>query len=354
MHLKRLRLRNFRIYEEAVFEFFPKTNVIRGPNAKGKTSILEAIYVLMTGRSFRTSQISELVRRGASSFTLEAIFVKHGLENTLRLHYQGGERKVVHNSTAYSSSVSLLGLLQGSIVHPDDVAVVKGAPSIRRHLLDLQLAQADPLYVHYLTRYDRAMRQRNHLLRAQITSTIESWEYEMAHAAAYVIPQRAKAVSELQQQGTILYNHICGGKEQLSLLYKAHGTGDVIPDNSVDLCRLFCDQYARHRKKEMTFGATLSGPHKDDLIISLDDKEARSFASEGQQRSCVVALRLAEWERLKDQSYDTPLMLMDDIGMSLDSARRRYLLEHFNSLEQVFVTTTDELPLLDNEHTIVL
>jgi DNA replication and repair protein RecF len=246
MHLRALHLHHFRLYEEALFEFSPTINVIRGPNARGKTSLLEAIYFLMTGRSFRTAQNSDLIRQGSSFFRLEAHFIKHGIEQKLRIYYSQKERKIFYNSTPCSSPLNLLGLLQGIIIHPDDAAIVKGAPAVRRHLLDLQLAQADPLYVHYLTRYDKAMRQRNHLLKARQAFTIESWEYEMANAAAYVVNQRANSVADLQQKSKELYSRICGRKEELGLLYKAHGASSHNPlttSNSA-LRSLYSDQYA--------------------------------------------------------------------------------------------------------------
>jgi len=352
MHLRALHLRNFRVYEDALFEFSPNFNVIRGPNARGKTSLLEAVYFLMTGRSFRTAQLSELIRQGASFFALDAVFIKHGIEQKLRAYYSAKERKITYNTTSYPSFTSLLGLLQGVVVHPDDAIIVKGAPHSRRHLLDLQLAQVDPLYIHHLTRYDRAMKQRNHLLRAKITTTIDSWEYEMGNAAAYIVHQRERVVKDLQRLGQLQYDRIAGSGESFSLCYKAHGAGDHIHQDKNELRRMYCDQYARHRRREMDLGATLTGPHKDDMEISLKNKEARSFASEGQQRSCVVALRLAEWERLREGMTELPLMLVDDLGMSLDEGRRGHLVEHFRSLGQVFVTTTEQRQLLENEHVI--
>lgn len=352
MYLKTLHLHHFRLYKEAFFEFSPKVNVIRGPNARGKTSLLEAIYFLTTGRSFRTPHTNDLIRQGSNFFYLEAIFVKNGIEQRLSANYNGTMRKITHNSTVYSSSIPLLGLLQGAIIHPDDASIVKGSPARRRHLLDVQLAQVDPLYVHYLTRYERAMRQRNHLLRSKNMATIESWECEMANAAAYVIEQRAKLVLDLQEQGRELYNQICKGGEELSLHYKAYGTGDAIPENGEALKQMFVSQYQRHRPREIALGATLSGPHRDDVVIMLGGKEARSFASEGQQRSCLVALRLAEWKRMQTLAYEYPLMLVDDLGMSLDHSRRAHLIDFFGSLEQVFVTTTEQAGICDRDHII--
>lgn len=354
MHLRSLALYNFRIYEQAYFEFSPKLNVIRGPNAIGKTSILEAIYFLMTGRSFRTAQASDLIRRDASFFCIEACFVKYDLEHYLKITYNGKDRKIVYNSTTYTSSTSLLGLLQGVVIHPDDLAIVKGSPSVRRQFLDIKLAQSDPLYVHHLTRYDRAMRQRNFLLKARSVGAIESWEHEMANSADYIIHQRVKATADLQERGGSFYNHLSSGKDQLSLTYKANGIGSVNVSDGGSLRQLFCDQYRRHRQREMDLGSTLTGPHKDDMMIFLDSKDARSFASEGQQRSCVVALRMAEWESLKAISYESPIMLIDDLGVSLDRSRRASLVAHFASLEQVFVTTTEEQILGNEEYVVTL
>lgn len=352
MYLTALYLHNFRLYEEARFDFSPKLNVVRGPNARGKTSLLEAIYFLTTGRSFRTAQTQDLIRHGANYFYLEAIFVKHGIEQKLRVYYSLHERRVTYNSTTTPSLSSLLGVLQSVVIHPDDIAIVKGAPAFRRHLLDIQLAQSDPLYIHHLTRYDRAMRQRNHLLRAKSSATIDSWEYEMANAAAYIVQQRALVLDILRTQGQEHYKTICGARETLHLSYKANGAGDHSLKDLSSLREIYKEQYRRHRHREMDLGATLTGPHKDDVLILLEENQVRAFASEGQQRSCIVALRLAEWTRLNASSQEQPLMLIDDFGMSLDSMRRQHLLDHFENFEQIFVSTTDKHPLVEGEHSV--
>ena len=139
---------------------------------------------------------------------------------------------------------------------------------------------------------------------------------------------------------------LCNGVETLGLTYKANGAGDYPIDDAENLIEklreMYRSQYTRHRHREMDMGATMTGPHKDDLIIALNDKEARSFGSEGQQRSCVAALRLAEWQQLQISSQETPIMLVDDIGLSLDVSRKKQLIDHFATLGQVFVTTTEE------------
>jgi DNA replication and repair protein RecF len=342
MLLRTLYLKNFRCYEEASFDFCSGINTICGANAQGKTSLLEAIYFLSTGRSFRTSQASDLIRLDASSFNLQATFIKNDVEQSLKIFFDGKERKILYNSTICPSSTSLLGLLQGVVVTPDDVTLVKGSPLIRRHFLDLQMAQSDPLYVHHLTRYNRAMRQRNALLRAKNSATLESWEHEMANAAAYLTHQRTKTINSLQHNGKKMYMALSGEAEELGLGYKTSAPKEEGIDK---LRQYYVELLRRLRPREIIYGCTLAGPQKDDLTISIGEKEARFFASEGQQRSCVAALRLAEWERLSALANEAPLMLIDDVGVSLDSTRRGRLLEHLQNLGQVFLTATQELPL---------
>lgn len=346
MQLRSLYLKNFRIYDEAYFEFGPQVNMICGPNAVGKTTILEALYLLMSGRSFRTSQTVDLVKNRASGFHVEACFVKYGITQTLKFSYEGKERKIVYNSTCLQSSGHLLGLLQGVLHVPDDVQLVKGSPLLRRHFLDLQIAQVDPLYIHHLTRYNRAMQQRNVLLRAKNLATIEMWEKEMAIASAYITQQRSYTVAHLSKLASQLHHELVGSHEFFALHYKT----DVKDFES--LCPYYMDLFKRHRAREMDLGLTLYGPHKDDLLLELNQYEARHFGSEGQQRSCVSTLRMAEWMRLKAMSEEPPLFFIDDLGISLDSTRRRKLFGHLSDLHQVFLTATHPIDMGSSSHLI--
>lgn len=340
LFLKKLFLRNFRRYEEAFFQFQPTLNTIVGPNAFGKTTILEAIQFLMNGRSFRTHQVVDLIRYEQNFFYIEANFIKQGIEQTLKISFDGQERKIIYNSTPCHSSSNLLGLLQGVVVTPDSASLVKGSPDLRRHFLDLQIAQVDPLYVHHLSRYNRAMRQRNMLLKARNLVTIETWEQEMAGSAAYLTMQRDKAVQDLTRLGNALHFNLTNDSQPLSLEYKS---SNVQRDDLKSLKNHFVSQWNKNRTRETEIGFTLTGPHRDDVLIKIGNREASLFASEGQQRCCVMALRLAEWQRLQEKSSETPLMLVDDVGISLDGSRREKLMNFLKGLGQVFLTSTDHL-----------
>ena len=344
MILRSLYLHRFRNYEEAYIEFGPHVNLICGLNAQGKTTLLEAIHYLMVGRSFRASQNQELIKQGCSSFYIEGTFSKHGVEQKLRMSFDGKERKIIYNSTPLVATSSLLGILQGVLITPDDIQLIKGSPLLRRQFLDLQIAQIDPLYVHHLTRYTRAMRQRNQLLKAKQSTTMTSWEHEMSQSAAYLTLQRSQAIKDLQRECQSFHSYLTGNSDPLGLNYKTTQLEDAtLPERR----QYQLTQLQKNRIREMALGYTLTGPHKDDVLISISGKEARDFASEGQQRSCATALHLAEWHRLQRLGDVIPLMLIDDVGTSLDGSRKQRLLEQLKNLGQVFLTTTEE-KLLDH------
>jgi len=338
MQLRTLFLNNFRIYREVYFEFSPSLNLICGPNAQGKTSILEAIHYLMFGRSFRPGTNQDLTHLNHSSFYLEAIINKHGVDQKLKIFSECKERKMTLNNTPLSGIANLLGLVQGVIMTPDDVNLIKGSPMVRRQFLDILLAQADPLYVHYLARYNKAMRNRNQLLKQKKQLSIESWEHEMAQSSAYIVLQRRSSVQALQTHCQNFYHYLTGDAETLTLEYLS-GANECKTESEIVQHHLL--QYSKNRVREMMIGHTLSGPHKDDVGIGIGGRDVRFFASEGQQRSCVAALHIAEWSHLKQVSDDIPLFMIDDVGISLDERRRERLLDRLSSLGQVFLTTTD-------------
>lgn len=336
MRLLSLYLGNFRNYTEAAFSFSPKINYIYGENAQGKTNLLEAIHLLISGRSFRTPHLQELIQFGKNHFYLELNFEKNGIEQVIKFFFDGKSRKIIHNTTTLHSLSSLLGILHGVILSPEDRQLVKGGPALRRQFLDFQIAQTNPLYLYHLSRFNRAMRQRNHLLRHPTTShEIAAWEEQMASSAAYITIHRHLAVEELGKDSHPLHNALSSQLDHLELSYRSSAPRT----HELDIMTYFMNQFEKHRPREKMIGSTLSGPHRDDLIINLQKQEARSFASEGQQRSCVIALRLAEWARLQKQTQELPIMCLDDVSISLDENREKNLYQQLEHLGQVFLTS---------------
>ncbi len=332
MWVKALYLKNFRIYSEAQFFFCPHVNLITGANALGKTTILEAIYLLITGRSFRTTNLKDLIKDGESGFYIELLFEKHGIEQSLKFTYSGRERAIYYNHSPCTTLASLLGLLQGTLLLPDDIQLVKGAPNLRRRYLDIQLSQMSPMYVHHLTRYYRAMKQRNALLKRRSTQAIDVFEHEMARSGAFIMQTRESTISSLISECQSVQHSLSSGKESVCLHYLSK-----CPSTEL------MNQYCKMRTRELVLGTTLVGPHKDDFSLILGNSEAKQFASEGQKKCLATALRFAEWAQLKSQSDSSPLMLIDDVGVSLDITRREKLFSLLDTFEQVFVTSTEKL-----------
>lgn len=341
--IKSLYLRDFRNYKEAKVSFSPKTNVIWGDNAQGKTNLLEALYLFITGRSFRTHHLSELISFGAKNFYLEMLFEKNGIEQTLKFSFDGSERKILHNATSLSSLSTLLGILNGVVLSPEDRTLIKGGPTQRRQFLDLLLSQAKPLYLHHLSRYLRAMKQRNFLLKTRSLKTLSVWEEQMAQAGSFLTQMRFQTVNELAS----LFQAQTIGSDHMELSYRSQAMHAVGLDSD-QLTAFFLKQFNKNVKRECDLGVTLVGPHRDDLTITIEGKEARQFGSEGQQRSCVASLKLAQWKWLKLFADHAPIFCIDDLGVSFDSSRENALFKRIEELAQVFITSARPIQLLSS------
>ena len=339
MEIQSLYLQNFRLYEEALFKFQPGLNTIYGLNAQGKTTILEALFFLISGRSFRTSHTKDLIQYEKSQFYLEALFKKNEVIQKIRILFSEKEKKIYFNQTPCSSLASIVGLVQGVIMLPGDVELIKGGPQARRQFLDLQIAQVDPLYLYHLMRYQRAMKQRNALLKSQNFASMDCWEYEMALSAQYISLQRHKVLEQITDFTEKHYQKLFQEPVKIELIYK------VVTKENDYRQENFLEQFKRYRKRDVIFGSTSIGPHKDEVLILINGKEAKFFASEGQQRGCVMALRLAEWERMALIIEDKPLLLIDDIGLNLDEVKNRYLYKLLQELGQCFTTSTQKSPV---------
>ena len=336
MHLKRILLRNFRSYAQNEVFFSPSINFIQGKNGQGKTNLLEAIYLISTGRSFRTHNLSDLISFGERFFYLEAEFEKEGVSQTLTIYYDQNGRKVQHNETAYSTLHSLLGIIPSILLAPDDLSLITGSPSERRRFLDLHIAQTDPSYLYHLGRYFKAMKQRNHLLRSPSLSTISAWEQMMAQSASELVAKRKQAVSELGSKLKKWVDLLSQNQDEIQLHYHTSPAALIDAPSIVDYLQ---KGFEKMRPKEKEIGNTLIGPHRDDLSIQLSHKSAKSFSSEGQKRGCISAIRFAEWEQMSAVLTHKPLLGIDDFGIQLDAGRQNQLKSHLSQFKQVFLTS---------------
>lgn len=342
LFLKSIYLQNFRNYEEEFFSFGPKLNVIFGDNAQGKSSLLEAISLISTGRSFRTQALSELIQYEKEFFYLEAEIVRDGVPQTIKLSFDGKTKKLTLNANEFSTFSPLLGSFPSVFSLPSDRGLITDAPSFRRRFLNLHLAQSDPLYVHHLARFLRAMKQRNCLLKAKQMDSLDCWETEMALSAQYISCARKTFLTQLENPLKEKGKALSGKNEimETSLLC-------TYPQDAGS----YEKQLHKMRKREREMGVTLQGPHRDDLAFLIDNKPAKMHASEGQKKTMIIALRLSQWKHLSQKIEDLPFFAIDDFEGMLDTNRQKHLSTFLSSMGQVFLTTPIDPKKLPLEET---
>lgn len=345
MFVQSLYLKNFRNFEQSLVHFSPRINLIYGENAQGKTNLIEALYFLSTGRSFRTNRIHEFIREGEKEFYLEAHFIKDGIEQRLAIHFDGQTRKIQYNHTTYPGFTSLLGILPVVLYAPSDIDLINGGPAERRRFLDVHLAQIDPLYIYHLIRYHKAVKQRNCLLRQKQGSHLFPWESIMASSGHYLMHKRQNAIELFSHPLQEAMYSLSENKENIQLLYESSlKISSEIPS--------ILEQIEKNRHKDLHLGQSLIGPHKDDLIISLDGKKAKIFSSEGQKRCSIGAIKTAEWHHLQSKMNTLPIMIVDDFSVHLDAERTRRWNKGMQAFGQVFLTSPNVFSTTDLQNVL--
>lgn len=338
VHLRALFLRNFRNHVETTLSLPEGISLIVGNNGVGKTSVLEALQLLSIGRSFRALSLPSLMRTGSSGFFLKATFERDDVPQCLSFAYQDAARKMTHNETTLPSLSSLFGLMPVVLSLPQDLLLIKGAPSLRRRFIDLHLSQIFPAYMYALARYFGAMEQRNILLKQRAYRSMDVWEFEMSRHAITLIKHRREAIAQLSATAASFYQKL-SGFETASLSLTYHGSLRV--EDPIESTCAFAKRLHETRERESLLGHTLFGPHKDEMSIRIGNEMSKWYASDGEQRSALVALRLAQWEQVQQQGLPPPLMLVDDFGIGLDTKRRHLLAIILAGLPQTLITSTD-------------
>lgn len=334
MHLAHLRLRDFRNYARLDADFSPGFQLLLGDNAQGKTNILEAIYLLATLRSFRGVGGAQMIRHGQPGYFVGGMVVGQG-EHEIKMYWSAREKKLSLDAHPVKKLTDYFGALRCVVFCTEDLALVKGAARTRRRFLDLLLAQTHPGYLPLLQRYTRALRSRNALLKQRSVDEIalDSFSRELTQSGTELIVRRRELLPRLSPLARLAYRRISHDAEELRIEYQP----TVKQDFAVEL--------AQSRARERTYRSTLIGPHRDDLLLQLNDRSAAQFASEGQKRSLAVALKMAQAEYLTGIHGSPPILLIDDVMGELDERRRSGLLPLLARAEQargqVFMTCTE-------------
>jgi len=335
LFLEALQARNFRNYAELAVTFAPGLNVITGGNAQGKTNLLEAIYWVLRATPLRPVADQDLVRWGEATSQVEGfVHAARGGTNIAVVIGPGGKKIFAGGCPARRSDlVELAGVVTFT---PDDLWVVRGEPRERRRYLDREIAAFVPVYADLLGRYRRAVAQRNAALRAGDRSAVEIWTERLVAYGARVLAERLKFLAALVPVARELFARWDGG--ELNIRYRSSAPLDG--SDPASLAAALEAALARNAARELDLGQTLVGPHRDDLVLEVDGRAAGVAASQGQQRSLVLALKLAEVSLWQEQTGEPPLMLLDDVFSELDATRQARLLAALDGGLQMFITAT--------------
>lgn len=344
MYLSALQLQSFRNYRTLRIDFSPGLNVIYGDNAQGKTNLLEAIYFLATGKSHRTSRDQEMIREGDEALSARATVVrKTGDLNIELLYGQQSRKQLKINGIAERKITRLVGSLAAVFFSPDDLQLLKGPPSGRRRFLDIELSQISQTYLHHLMTYTKVLQQRNTLLKQDGVddSLLGVYDEQLIASGAQLIARRAEAVRRLSPIAAHYHTTLAEGREELRLEYQSQGIEQGTLTDPDAVADRLAAQLQRVRREERRRQVTLVGPHRDDIGFWISDRDARLYASQGQQRTAVLALKLAELQFMAEEIQEAPILLLDDVASELDPHRRHYLLHAVQEGVQTFVSCTD-------------
>lgn len=316
-------------------------NVIYGDNAQGKTNIIEALWLFCGGHSFRTARDSEVIRWDKRFARLEMDFTSQEREQCARLCFQNGKKTAEINGVPKHSASALIEKFCAVVFSPEHLNLIKRGPGERRRFIDSAICREKLQNAVLLSKYNRMLNQRNTLLKdiaskPALEDTLDIWDRQLVTYGAMLTRKRLDYMQLLSEKAFAFHNGISMGKEQLEISYTA--TEDIAPGDSLEEIReKFAAKCARNRKSDIHLGVTLAGPHRDDIEILINGKNAKSFASQGQQRSAVLSLKLAEAAALRERMGEEPVILLDDVLSELDGGRQHYLLNELTD-HQVFIT----------------
>ena len=346
MRVRRIALNGFRNYEWETAEFDPGTNVICGPNAQGKTNLLEAVYMLSCGRSFRTRFDKELIGFGYSDGQILGEVYSHDRDQTVDIRMRTGQSKRITVNGVKKTASELSDTVNVVLFCPDDLNLIKEGAAVRRRLLDNAISQIRPRYAEILTEFNKLYEHKTRILKdwrekPSLLETLDEFSDGMARASAQLIRYRAAYTARLNQTAPPIHREFSGKGEELAISYQ---TVSSVKDPFASAREIYydiCDHQERHRQAELDCAQCLTGAHKDDLDIQINGRSARSFASQGQTRTAALSMKLAEREILQAESGDMPSLLLDDVLSELDQKRQEFVLNRIGG-GQTLITCCED------------
>lgn len=330
MKASNLELYNFRNYEYENISFSDGVNIIHGENGMGKTNILEAVYYFSYGRSFRSGG-KEVIKDGEKEARISLSFENSQRKLESDIKFLSGKRKEIYiNEIELKKTSQLLGNFICVLFTPDEMGIIKGMPEVRRKFCDSSIMPLRPNYIKELIKYRNILVQKTALLKSRQYETLDIWNEKLAETGSRIMKLRESYIERINQKAREIQNEISGGKEELNLIYNP----------SVKLKENYLEKLTEYKEKEKENLFCMVGVHRDDIDIFINGKLAKNYASQGQIRTAVLSLKLAETEIIKEETGEFPVMLLDDILSELDKSRREFLISKIKG-KQIIITCTD-------------
>ena len=343
MKLTKVKLKNFRNIEEEEIELSNGCNTLYGDNAQGKTNILEAIYLCVSGRSFRAQKERELIKNNTKSYKITVEYKKNDRIEEIEIEYSDETKKKLKiNNVSQTKTGNIIGKLNAVIFSPEDILMIKQGPSKRRKYIDIAISQIKPSYFFYIQNYRKVLMQRNNLLRKRDVKyidndNIEIWNERLAEYGAKIIKEREIFIKILNEKANLKQQIITDHKEGLYIRYKP----SFEINKEEEIKKQIIDKLNKNFKEDIKRGSTLYGPQRDDIEIEINDMNVKQYGSQGQQRTAALSIKLAEVDIIKETIQDNPVILLDDVMSELDDYRRKYLLEGIGD-KQIIITCTSK------------
>ena len=334
MIIRSLKLKNYRNYDLLNMSFDPKTNILYGDNAQGKTNILEALYLSGTTKSHRGTKDRDMIQFGYDESHLETIIEKKGITFQIDMHLKKNSPKgIAIDKVPIKRASELFGLVHFVFFSPEDLNIIKEGPAGRRRFIDLELSQLDKIYLSNLSNYNRIINQRNSLLKdiygqQNLLETLDIWDMQLVEYGTKVLERRKQFVEQVNEIISDIHYHLTGGKERITLSYES-STGSLSLEQALK----------KNRERDLRMKSTSVGPHRDDLCFMSGSLDIRKFGSQGQQRTTALSLKLSEIELVRQVIRDTPILLLDDVLSELDKNRQNYLLDSIHDIQTVITCT---------------
>ena len=345
MYINRIKLKNFRNYEEQEIELEPNINIFYGDNAQGKTNIIESIFLCAIGKSFRTSKDKELIKFDKDYTSVNIEFEKSDRSGKIKIDI-GNKKEIYVNGIKIKKLSELLGNLNIVIFTPDDIQILKEGPQKRRRFLDIMIGQLRPNYIHYLNLYNKTLEQRNNYLKQirlenKSEDILEIWNEKLAEYGEKIFTYRNEFIEKIKNKIEDIHNDITSNNEKIKIEYESNCF------NKEEYIKLLKER----KKLDIIKGFTTKGVHRDDFVIYINNEPVNIYGSQGQNRTVILSLKIAELQVIYDEIGEYPILLLDDFMSELDEKRRNNFIDNIKNT-QVIITCTEKIKNINTEHKI--